>query len=182
MSDSTDIDTTIDRADTDDIDALAAVAAATFPLACPPGSTPEDEAAFIAANLSADRFAEYLADPERLVLKAVQDGRIVGYALLNTFPPADPDVAAVITERPVTELSKMYVLPGQHGNGVSGALMRTALDAARDGGSTAVWLGVNQQNVRAQRFYGKHGFTVAGTKTFTVGTQLHHDYVMRHEL
>ncbi|MEU1208834.1 GNAT family N-acetyltransferase [Nocardia sp. NPDC005825] len=164
----------------DDADELAAVAAATFPLACPPGSTPEDMAAFIAQVLSADRFREYLGDDERAVLKAVLHGKIVGYALLNTMPPADPHVAAVVTQRPVTELSKMYVLPGQHGNGVSAALMRAALEAARTGGDIAVWLGVNQENVRAQRFYTKHGFTVAGTKTFTVGSQLHHDYVMLH--
>ncbi|MGW4352838.1 GNAT family N-acetyltransferase [Nocardia sp. NPDC004582] len=170
----------IEPAVTDDAEELAAVAAVTFPLACPPGSTPEDMAAFIADVLSADRFRDYLTDPRRRVLKAVLDGEIVGYALLNTMPPADPDVAAVVTQRPVTEVSKMYVLPGQHGNGVSAALMRAALRAARTGGDHAVWLGVNQENVRAQRFYGKHGFTVAGTKTFTVGSQLHHDYVMLH--
>lgn len=182
VSDSAAIDTIVERARATDADALAAVAAVTFPLACPPGSTPADEAAFIAANLSPDRFRAYLGDPDRLVLKAVHDGEIIGYALLNAMAPADPDVAAVITERPVTELSKMYVLPGRHGSGAAAALMRAGLDAARTDGSVAVWLGVNQQNVRAQRFYGKHGFTVAGTKTFTVGTQLHHDYVMRHLL
>ncbi|MEV0467194.1 GNAT family N-acetyltransferase [Nocardia tengchongensis] len=165
----------------DDADELAAVAAVTFPLACPPGSTPQDQAEFIAEVLSADRFREYLADTDRIVLKAVLDGAIVGYALLNAMPPADPTVAALITQHPVAELSKMYVLPGQHGNGVSAALMRATLDTARTGGDSAVWLGVNQENVRAQRFYGKHGFTVAGTKTFTVGSQLHHDYVMLHQ-
>ncbi|MFF0634640.1 GNAT family N-acetyltransferase [Nocardia sp. NPDC004151] len=170
----------IEPAVTDDADELAAVAAVTFPLACPPGSTPEDMAAFIAEVLSADRFREYLDDGERSVLKAVLDEKIVGYALLNAMPPANPDVAAVVTHRPVTELSKMYVLPGQHGNGVSAALMRAALKTARTGGDIAVWLGVNQENVRAQRFYTKHGFTVAGTKTFTVGSRLHHDYVMLH--
>ena len=39
-------------------------------------------------------------------------------------------------------------------------------------------LGVNQNNQRAQRFYGKHGFTIAGTKTFTVGAALENDFVM----
>lgn len=171
----------IQPATPDDADTLAAVAAATFPLACPPGTTSEDVAAFIADVLSAGRFREYVADPDRVVLKAVLDTEVVGYALLNAMAPADPNVAEVITLHPVTELSKMYVLPGQHGNGVSAALMGTALEQARADASRAVWLGVNQQNVRAQRFYGKHGFSVAGTKTFTVGTQLHHDYVMLHE-
>lgn len=113
------------------------------------------------------------------MLKAVSDARIVGYSLLHTAEPADPNVAALIDLRPVTEISKMYVLPGHHGNGVSGALMGSALDHARAAGRAGVWLGVNQQNARAQRFYRKHGFEIAGAKTFTVGSRLHHDYVMQ---
>ncbi len=172
---------TVERADISDAEELGRVAAETFPLACPPGSGAEDIAAFIAENLSAERFREYIGDSTRTVLKAVGEGRILGYVLLNSGAPADPKVASVIVPRPVTELSKMYVLPGQHGNGVSGALMSSALDAARSAGSVAVWLGVNQENARAQRFYGKHGFEVAGTKTFMVGSELHQDYVMLHE-
>ncbi|NNH71216.1 GNAT family N-acetyltransferase [Nocardia uniformis] len=170
---------TVDHAVTRDIAELSTVAAATFPLACPPGSTPADIAAFIADVLSPERFTEYLADPTHTVLKAMDGDRIVGYSLLVATEPADPNVAAAVTLRPVLELSKMYVLPGQHGSGVSGALMAAALDTARADGKAGVWLGVNQENVRAQRFYGKHGFTVVGTKTFLVGAQLHSDYVMQ---
>lgn len=173
---------TVDRADKQDAAELSEVAAATFPLACPPGSTPEDIAAFVADVLSPERFADYLADPNRIVFKAIEDGRIIGYSLLVSGEPADPDVAAAITLRPPLELSKMYVLPGHHGNGVSAALMAVALDTARTEGKAGVWLGVNQENVRAQRFYGKHGFQVVGTKTFLVGSQLHSDFVMQREV
>ncbi|WP_067813544.1 GNAT family N-acetyltransferase [Nocardia inohanensis] len=172
---------TVERAEPHDAAALSEVAAATFPLACPSWMPPEDSAAFIAKTLSKERFEEYLADPGRTVLKAVADGEIVGYALLVAGEPADPAVAAVITPRPVTELSKMYVLPGHHGNGVSGSLMRAALEQARQAGSAGVWLGVNQENARAQRYYGKHGFDVVGTKTFLVGSRLCEDYVMQRE-
>ncbi|MEV6768703.1 GNAT family N-acetyltransferase [Nocardia sp. NPDC051030] len=171
----------VDRAKPDDANELGDVAAATFPMACPPESTPEDIAAFIAEVLSPNRFQDYLADPARTVLKALADEKIIGYALLNTAEPADPDVAKVIELRPITELSKMYVLAGHHGNGVSAALMQAALDSAREDGSAGVWLGVNQKNARAQRFYGKHGFQIVGTKTFMVGSQQHHDYVMQLE-
>ena len=41
-----------------------------------------------------------------------------------------------------------------------------------------LWLGVNQKNQRAQRFYAKQGLSVAGTKTFTVGAAVENDYVM----
>ncbi|MFQ6330146.1 MULTISPECIES: GNAT family N-acetyltransferase [unclassified Nocardia] len=173
------IPVTVDRAGLWDAEALSDVAAATFPLACPPGATADDIEIFISDVLSGERFGEYLTDPTRTVLKAVANGDIVGYAMLHAGDPADPQVAAAVNLRPVVEISKMYVLPGHHGSGVSKALMRAALQRAREEGAAGVWLGVNQENTRAQRFYAKHGFTRVGTKTFHVGNQLHHDFVMR---
>jgi len=70
------------------------------------------------------------------------------------------------------------VLPDAHGDGVSAALMIEALEHAQRMGAACIWLGVNQENQRAQRFYGKHGFTASGTKTFRLGAGLEHDYVM----
>ncbi|MGE2734172.1 GNAT family N-acetyltransferase [Mycolicibacterium vaccae] len=157
---------------------LADLAARTFPLACPPSSGPEDIAAFIAENLTAARFSEYLRDPDRVVLTATDSDRIVGYAMTVRGVPDDPDVAAAVTARPAVELSKMYVDPEAHGRGVAAALMTAALEHAAASGAACVWLGVNQKNERAQRFYGKHGFTLAGVKTFRLGTHIEHDYVM----
>lgn len=158
---------------------LAAVAARTFPLACPPASTAEDIAAFIETHLTAGRFAEYLADPDRVVLAAYDDGRILGYCMLiGGIPDDDADVRRAVTARPSVELSKMYVLPDSHGAGVSAALMQAALVHAAAIPVRSMWLGVNQQNLRAQRFYAKHDFTIHGTKTFHLGSAVENDYVM----
>lgn len=159
---------------------LADVAARTFPLACPPSADPLNVAAFIAENLSAARFGDYLADPDRAVLTATAQGRIIGYAMVIRGVPADADVARAVVSRPAVELSKMYVLPEAHGTGVSAALMSAALRQAGKLEARCVWLGVNQQNHRAQRFYARHGFTVTGTKTFRLGTHIEQDYVMVH--
>ena len=161
-----------------DADELAAVAARTFPLACPPSLTPDDIVKFIDANLSAARFTEYVADPARVVIGAHQDRRIIGYAMLIRGVLDDADVQRAVTIRPAAELSKMYVLPDNHGGGVSDALMDAALAHARDLGARCVWLGVNQKNQRAQRFYARHRFAIAGTKTFRVGDVIENDYVM----
>jgi len=40
-----------------------------------------------------------------------------------------------------------------------------------------VWLGVNQQNGRANRFYEKHGFAIVGTKGFELGGRREDDFV-----
>jgi ribosomal protein S18 acetylase RimI-like enzyme len=161
-----------------DLPELADVAARTFPLACPPSATQENIAAFIAENLSQERFRDYLADSDHAVLAARADGRIVGYVMLIRGVPDDDEVQQAVTARPAVELSKMYVLPDGHGAGVSAALMTAALQHATDLGATCVWLGVNQQNERAQRFYTKHGFSINGTRTFRLGAGVENDYVM----
>jgi ribosomal protein S18 acetylase RimI-like enzyme len=169
-------------ADAADIAELADVASRTFPLACPPSLTPENIAAFIDTNLSAERFASYLDDPDRVVLTACVDGRIVGYAMLIRGVVDDADVQRAVVTPPAIELSKMYVLPDHHGRGASNALMTATLTRGAEMGARSVWLGVNQKNVRAQRFYAKYGFTITGTKTFPVGEQVENDYVMTREL
>nr|WP_246585014.1 N-acetyltransferase [[Mycobacterium] fortunisiensis] len=167
----------VQRAQPADLADLAAVAAATFPLACPPSATEQNIAAFIDENLSEARFSEYLADPGRIVLVA-HDPSITGYAMLIHGVPDDSDVQQAVTQRPALELSKIYVLPTRHGRGAAAALMAETLRAAAESGARCVWLGVNQENVRAQRFYTKNGFTVAGTKTFQLGAGVENDYVM----
>lgn len=161
-----------------DLSELAEVAARTFPLACPPAVTTDNVAAFIEENLSESRFRDYLVDPERVVLVARTGGSITGYAMLIHGVPDDPDVQRAVEPRPAIEVSKIYVLPEHHGSGVATALMHAALQEAEEAGAAVVWLGVNQQNQRAQRFYAKHGFAVSGTKTFRLGAAVENDYVM----
>ena len=150
---------------------LANVAAATFPLACPPSVTAEDVATFIDAELSTARFAEYLADPDKRVLAVRDGGRIIGYALL--IHPAG---------EPAAELSKFYLLSEHHGTGAAKQLMRAALDWACETGALSIWLGVNRNNERAQAFYRKLGFAVTGTRTFEVGGATEHDLLMTRPL
>jgi ribosomal protein S18 acetylase RimI-like enzyme len=49
-------------------------------------------------------------------------------------------------------------------------------------GAEGIWLGVNQENARAQRFYGKHGFDRVGAKRFLVGDRYEDDWVMERSL
>lgn len=186
-----------------DAEALARLAAVTFPLACPPSTTAESIADFIVRHLTEPHFVNSLADPDRTLFVAEPDrsspagvalaaseevaatGGLIGWSMLVSTEggvPADADAAASVTARPAIELSKMYVHPAVHGAGVAGALMEATLDAAARAGASVVWLGVNQENRRAIRFYEKHGFEVVGTKRFRVGDRLEHDYVLERPL
>ena len=102
--------------------------------------------------------------------------------MLIVAPPADPDVAAALTVQPTAELSKCYVMPGHHGAGVASALMARTLESAGERGAAAVWLGVNEENERAQGFYEKSGFAKVGRKRFLVGDRWEEDFVLERVL
>lgn len=156
---------------------LHEIAAITFPLACPPDALPESIQAFIDENLSESAFSRYLADPQRELFIAEERGVAIGYTMLVHGDPGDADVAAVVTVRPTVELSKVYVHPDHHGGGVASALVEHSVSAARSRGAASVWLGVNQLNARANRFYEKSGFEQVGTKKFLVGERYEDDFV-----
>ena len=113
-----------------------------------------------------------------MLFVAELDDETVGYTMLIVGEPQDADVAAAITARPTAELSKCYVAPGHHGAGIAGMLMAETLDAATERGAVGVWLGVNQENAKAQRFYEKSGFARVGVKRFLVGDRYEDDFVL----
>ena len=173
---------TIRKATVDDAGRLAALAAVTFPLACPPSTSAEDIAAHLANTLSEGHFQGYLADPDVTVLVIDAEGTLRGYSLLVNRPAQDPDVASALTLAPSVELSKCYVHPEHHGLGAAAELMQASLQAAGAAGGAGVWLGVNSQNARAIRFYEKSGFRKVGTKSFRLGTTMEHDFVLERAL
>lgn len=172
-----------------DEQALAELAARTFPLACPPHVTPAQVAAQIAAYLQPENFASYLSEPRYRVTLAEVDGAVRGYTL-SVLPGPDggpdaPEEAAAVTDRPVAELSKMYVDEDLHGSGLSRVLMADALERLRseqwEGRALrGVWLGTSQLNKRAQKFYKKTGFRLVGTRHYSVGGSRERDYVFYH--
>lgn len=162
---------------------LAGLAASTFPLACPPGSAPEDIRSFIAANLTAEHFAAHIRAVDRTVLWAGdEDGTPVGYCLLvHGSQPAFSE-PATLRHAPTVELNKFYVHADHHGRGVSARLMAAALQAARRNGAAGIWLGVNQENTRAQRFYAKSGYSRRGVRTFRMGRRTEQDFILERPL
>lgn len=166
----------------DDAGALAELAAATFPLACPPDAPQADIADFIANKLSQAAFTRYLQDPAVAIFVAESDAEgsaeLLAYTLLIDATSQDADVVRALGGAQGIELSKFYALPIVHGQGISQALMDASVEWAVSRKAQLIWLGVNQENQRAQKFYGKHGFAIAGEKRFTLGGRVEDDFVM----
>ncbi|RIJ18552.1 GNAT family N-acetyltransferase [Clavibacter nebraskensis] len=168
---------------------MAALAARTFALACPPTTTAEAIAEHVRTVLSPARFRAHLADPAHRVVLAEVGGRPVGYTMVVAAPPADADVAGALRLRPEVELSKVYVERGSHGAGLARPLMAETLRVARElagergrDAEAGIWLGVNEHNARAIRFYERSGFRIVGTRSFRLSDAVETDHVMEQGL
>jgi ribosomal protein S18 acetylase RimI-like enzyme len=173
----------------DDADEVGGLAARTFALACPPTTTAAAIAEHIRTVLSPARFRAHLADPAHRVVLAEVDGRAVGYTMVVAAPPVDPDVAGALRLRPEIELSKVYLEAGSHGVGIARPLMAETLRIARGlagergrDADAGIWLGVNEHNARAIRFYERSGFRIVGTRSFRLPDAVETDHVMERPL
>lgn len=167
----------IRRARLDEATAVADLAIETFPMACPPSLSEHDMLAYIDAHLTAQRFAEHLAHPERDVLVASDDTRLLGYVLLFFDADGAPARELGVTLATSGLLSKCYVRSECHGRGVAAALLEAAERRAGERGVQGLWLNVNYDNHRAQRIYAKHGWERVGCVDVLVGQAVHHDPV-----
>ncbi|OAV77303.1 GNAT family N-acetyltransferase [Dietzia sp. 111N12-1] len=161
-----------------DIGAVSALAARTFPLACPPELGPVEIRAFIAEHLGPEAFRAHLVTPGHEVLVARgDDGEMVGYILLIAGTEMDPGCAGQVIHRPTTGVSKFYVDPDHHGGGIASDMLDEVCRRCRAAGTRSIWLATNVANARARRFYVKRGFEPRGNRTFDVGGVANTDVV-----
>lgn len=160
---------TIRPATKTDAAALALVAQATFLEAYAALTSIEDMLAHAERYNSKAGFEVALDGGARVWIAEAEGTRApLGFAMLTTpdLPGAGPDDI---------ELKRIYVLDRCQGQGLAGALFQTVLQASK--GHARLLLGVNRDNERAQGFYRKQGFAIAGTRTFTVGATTYDDYI-----
>ena len=67
------------------------------------------------------------------------------------------------------EIISIYLLPEYYGKGYGGPLFKYAVDSLESRGFKNIYLWVVEENIRAQKFYEKHGFQKNGdTLDFTL--------------
>jgi ribosomal protein S18 acetylase RimI-like enzyme len=163
------LDWTIRPADRADAAALAMVAQATFLEAYAALTSVEDMLVHSERNNSKAAFEDAIGQGAQVwIAEAAGTRAPLGFAMLtaSTLEGAWPgDI----------ELKRIYVLDRCQGQGLARAMLDTVLAASA--GYDRLVLGVNRDNARAQSFYRKHGFAIAGTRTFTVGSTTYDDYI-----
>jgi ribosomal protein S18 acetylase RimI-like enzyme len=102
-----------------------------------------------------ERYAKWLEEyPAACVLVAREDGRLLGYAMVQLKPGWD----VRITGDPVAELQTLSVMPEGRGRGVGAALSRAVDEHLRDHGVREITVGVSTANEGALRFYAREGY------------------------
>jgi ribosomal protein S18 acetylase RimI-like enzyme len=152
-----------------DAAALATFAAETFHATYAAFNTVENMTAYVQGSFSAEHQTTEIADTSGFVLLAFDGAAIVGYA-------------QILPGHGALEIKRFYIAPSLHGRGVAQLLMNAVVETAMARGAGALWLSVWDQNPRAIAFYRKTGFADAGTTTFTLGTDVQNDLLMRRRL
>lgn len=99
---------------------------------------------------------------------------VVGFAQLtrNTTEPCLEEKSNFC------ELQRLYVSEDQHGKGIGSSLMNEIDKMARQQGFTGMWIGVWEENEKAQRVYGRQGFKKVGSHDFKMGEEVQADWIM----
>ncbi len=164
----------IRRGEASDAALLAELGARTFSETFAADNTPENMSAYLASAFTPAQQATELSDSRSSFHIAEVDGVAVGYALLRTGEVPD----GVTGDRPI-ELVRLYVSKESLGAGVGAALMQACIDDAKQRGHQTLWLGVWENNTRAQSFYRKWNFHEVGTHVFQLGDDPQTDILMQ---
>lgn len=173
----------IRKAAPSDNHALASLGAEVFRATFAHSCTEEQLQAFLDEAYTPDAIARDIADTSKDVLVATDapasssssssPGKLLGFAYL-TRGSSEPCVEHL--EKPV-ELQRLYIALGAHGRGLGKALSCAADQLARDQGFATIWLGVWEENHKAQAFYRKMGYERIGEHVFDVGGDLQTDEI-----
>ncbi|MCG8633313.1 MAG: GNAT family N-acetyltransferase [Desulfobacterales bacterium] len=163
----------IQRAAASDAAALAGLGKKAFTEAFARLNNKDDFQSYVESSFTEDRFRSELLDKESIFFIAKVSGQWAGYAKLSTGPSPE-----CVQPLPAIELSRLYALKPYWGCGIGPALMETCIAHARSSGFKAIWLGSWKKNNRGNAFYRKKGFTIAGSTTFTLGSDIQEDHVL----
>jgi len=163
----------IRRAGVTDAKLISVLGTVTFYEAYFEQDTAPDLANYIHESFELDKIRAEIEDKHAEFFIIFLDTHAVGYAKLREDSELD-----FIKNETAIELQRIYVVERVFGRGVGERLLKYCLETAKSKGFETLWLGVWEENRRAQRFYEKHGFRRVGTLTFPYGDSVGINFVL----
>jgi diamine N-acetyltransferase len=165
---------TIRRATVEDASTLSALACRTFTETFGHLYPPQDLAQFLAEAYDVDRQRVILSHPDYAVFLAEEAGEAIGHSAAGPCGLPHEDVAAGDGE-----LKRLYLVATHQNGGRGSRLFEATMQWLLRDGPRTLWLGVWSENLGAQRFYARHGFTQVGTYEFPVGNTRDLEFILR---
>jgi len=159
-----------------DAPALAALGRLSFCAAFAHLYRPEDLAAFLEQTYADAVVASEIADPTIIHRLAIDpaSGELTGFCKLR-YPSS---YSAHSDARDPIALGQLYCHPARTGEGIGAALVDWTLAEAHARGCDAIQLSVWSENLGAQRFYARYGFTKIADIDFMVGEQRDDEFLL----
>lgn len=156
---------------------LATLKAATFVETFAEDNDPKHVQAHVAREFTAAAVRRTLEDERSTTWWLLDHGVPVGFLkVIRGGAQTEPDLDDGL------EVEQIYVLGSHHGQRLGGRLMEHAISTARQARFPFVWLGVWENNHRAQAVYEHFGFFLIGDHTFVFGDEEQRDLLMRLDL
>ena len=98
-----------------------------------------------------ERLPSLLTSNQATVVLGLVEDEPLGVAVLRFWP-------SLWSSGVVAYLEELYVVPDRRDQGIGGAIMAAAMDLARDRQADEMYIGVDEPDVDARRFYERLGF------------------------
>lgn len=131
---------------------------------------PEHLSAFLAEVYTPDVMRKDIEDPDKytvLLVSKADPQRLCGYGMVHDGSVRTGEDVSLAPHS--VEIKRIYVDMPFHGSGAAHLLMTHVMEVVARKARKHVWLGVYEDNFKAQKFYRKFGFREVGEHVFMVG-------------
>ena len=167
----------IRKAEPTDVAELRTLAIRIFSETFEADNNPTDIKAYMDEAFSTAKMEAEFNEPGSQFFVTLENETMIGYARVRENPEAN----SWLGENNI-ELQRLYVDKPWQGKGVAGELMALCEMHASELKKDWIWLGVWENNFKAQTFYKKHGYTKFADHPFMVGSDKQTDWLMRKAL
>jgi len=163
----------IHKAETADAKLVSVLGTVSFYEAYFEQDSAHDLANYINESFEIEKIRTEIEDKNVAFFIIYLNEKAVGYAKMREDSKVD-----CITNENSIELQRIYIIERVYGKGIGENLLNHCLETAKKQGFETLWLGVWEENKRAQRFYAKHGFKRVGELKFPYGESVGTNFVL----
>jgi len=135
---------------------------------------PEDMELYAAKAFAPEQLKEELANPDSTFYFAYLQDAIAGYIKLN-YRSAQTE----FQDLDALEIERIYVADAFQNKQIGRQMLDLAINAAIADNLKYIWLGVWEHNIKAIRFYERHGFEAFGSHEFMLGNDPQTDLLLK---